>query len=114
MTARIDVEDVLSKLTIAEKVSLLAGEPLSPHTTSILLKNFQVTIGGILLLSLNMASQRSVSPTAQTVSEEPNSSTAPKPLVSHAAQLLEQHGTQSFCTKLALPWAMKAKPKALM
>ena len=113
MTASIDVEDVLSKLSTVEKVSLLAGQPPSPNTTSMSLKNTQVPIGGILLLSLNMASQQSVSPTAQTVSEEPNSSTALKPPVSHAAPLLEQHGTPNFCTKLALPWAMKAKPKVL-
>jgi len=86
MTATIDVEDVLSKLNVAEKVSLLSGQLfLHPPLPHLLTDKTQALTGGIPMLSLNTASPQSVSPMVQTASEAPNSSMVSKQPASHVA-----------------------------
>jgi hypothetical protein len=91
--ASIDVEDVLSKLTEREKISLLAGRyPLSPSTAvnaslAFLTISVQVLTSGTHNPYPNMASPLYDSPTVPMASAAPASSTAPQQPVSPAAQL---------------------------
>jgi len=73
MTARIDVEDVLSKLNNVEKVELLAGTEKN-HSSIHLTNMRQVSIGGIPKHSQSMESLQYGFPMAPTAYVVPSSS----------------------------------------
>jgi hypothetical protein len=90
--AAIDVEDVLSKLTNPQKISLLSGKP--PRTETTTQSHLpQVSTSGTPRQSPNTASPPSASPTAPTASAAPDSSMASPPPASRAAPPWARHGT---------------------
>jgi hypothetical protein len=112
MTASFDVEDVLSKLNIVEKVSLLAGT-LTPPSQTILANNTKVLTGGTPLLFLNMAFQQFVSLMGPMESVEPDSSME---LLLHAflvEQLSVQPGISNCFEKQVLSWVRRARQRGL-
>lgn len=121
MTATFDVEDVLSKLNVVEKVSLLAGliptrYTLSPSSSFLslpLTNHNQVLTGGIPLRFPSMESQRFESRMDLMVFVEPDSSMASKQLVSPAVLLSEQLGTSTSFVKLVCSWEKRVKPREL-